>query len=106
MTIRFRRSRRGRLRIAAPVVIAASLIFGCSGLQRALDFEDQDLRSRAMSRIEGRIETEGPLEGILVVILGRLVDGEEGVVGVDSYVRLKSGSYVFGVSPGRFQVGA
>jgi pimeloyl-ACP methyl ester carboxylesterase len=87
-------------------VISASWLSGCSGLQRILDFEEQEMRSRAMSRIEGRVETEGPHEGILVVILGRVIDGEEGVVGVDSYVRLKSGSYVFGVSPGRFQVGA
>ncbi len=87
-------------------VVVAITSSGCTSLRRIIDFKDQASQARATSRIEGRIETEGPLQGNLVVILGRLVDGQEKAVGIDSYVRVNPGSYAFSVAPGRFQVGA
>jgi hypothetical protein len=88
------------------MLVLAITISGCTSLRRILDFEKQGDEARRMSRIEGRIDTEGPVEGVLVVILARLVEGEEEPVGVDSYVRENPGSYVFAVAAGRFQLGA
>ncbi len=88
------------------MLVLAITTSGCTSLRRVLDFEKQGDEARRMSRIEGRIDAEGPVEGVLVVILARLVDGEEEPVGVDSYVRENPGSYVFAVAAGRFQLGA
>lgn len=98
--------------IVRAVLVCAVLlgVAGCSDLRRILDFERQEREARALCRVQGRIETEAPVEGVLVVVLGRLLEGgtsgEAELVGVDSYVRTRPGSYVFAVAPGRFQVGA
>ncbi len=97
---------RARIAVLIAVVVASLVASGCTSLRRVLDFEKQGDQARRMSRIEGRIDTEGPVEGVLVVVLARLVEGEEKPVGIDSYVREHPGSYAFGVAAGRFQVGA
>jgi pimeloyl-ACP methyl ester carboxylesterase len=91
--------------LAATIAVSVALS-GCTSLQRIIGFEEQSRQARELARIEGQIETEGPPRGVLVVILGRVVEGEEKLVGIDSYVRVNSGSYMFVVSPGRFHVGA
>ena len=66
--------------------------FGCTSLMQVIDFEKQVAQAGATSRIEGWIDTEGPYQGVLVVILGRLVEGQEKLIGIDSYVRVNPGS--------------
>jgi len=90
----------------AGLLIVSLTVSGCSDLRRILAFGDQAAQARALSRIDGQIDTEGPFEGNLVVILGRVVEGEDQLVGVDSYVRVNPGSYAFVVAPGRYKVGA
>ena len=52
----------------------------------------------------GRIDTEGPAEGTLVVVLGRPSDTEGGKPkGVDTFVRVRPGTFAFPVAPGRVQ---
>ena len=97
--------------LARPALLATLLIVSlaaldCASLRRIINFGEQASQARATSRIVGWIDTEGPVQGHLVVILGRLVEGEEKPVGIDSYVRVNPGSYAFAVAPGRFQVGA
>lgn len=105
-------STRARFR-PAHVVIAGLLAFdvssalGCAGIRRVTGFSEQAAQRRAAARIVGRIDTEGPAEGVLVVVLAR--PGESAgdpPIGVDSFVRMRPGSYAFPVSPGRYQVGA
>lgn len=101
-----RHSAAARLAVAAAILTVSVGASSCTSLRRVLDFGEQVSLADATARIDGRIDTEGPERGVLVVILGRLVEGQEQPVGVDSYVRSNSGSYVFSVSPGRFRVGA
>jgi hypothetical protein len=75
------------------------------GLRLALGFEQQLARVERKARIDGRIETEAPAEGPLVVVLGRVLDDGK-LVGVDSFIRVRPGTYAFPVDPGRYQVGA
>jgi pimeloyl-ACP methyl ester carboxylesterase len=92
-------------RLLAALAIASVSATGCTMLQRVLGFERQLARAGQIARIEGRVETEAPSEGPLVVVLGRVVEGEP-LVGVDSFIRVRPGSYAFPVAPGRYQVGA
>jgi pimeloyl-ACP methyl ester carboxylesterase len=76
-------------------------------MKRVIGFKDQAARIQALARVDGRIETEGPSEGTLVVVLGRPSDTPgEPPIGVDSYSRRRPGTYAFPVAPGRYQVGA
>jgi pimeloyl-ACP methyl ester carboxylesterase len=85
--------------------VAALLLTGCTGIRRVLGFEQQLARAERIARVEGRIETEAPGEGSLVVVLGRQLEGGE-LQGVDSFIRTGPGSYAFPVAPGRYRVGA
>lgn len=99
--------RLGRAQVAL-TVISLSLIVavsGCAGFKRVIGFKKQAAQARQTARIDGRIETEGPAEGTLVVILAREGEGDQ-LIGVDSYIRLKPGTYAFPVGPGRYKVGA
>ena len=96
-------SRSAALAALLAACLAAS---GCTTMKQIVGFKDQVAQARATARIEGRIDTEGHSEGTLVVVLGRLIEGEENPVGVDSYVRVNPGTYAFAVTPGRYQVGA
>jgi pimeloyl-ACP methyl ester carboxylesterase len=79
---------------------------GCADIRRILDFKHQEAQAQTIARIDGRIDTEGPVEGNLVVVLARTVEGQDLPLGVDSYVLVNPGSYAFSVSPGHYQVGA
>ncbi len=60
-----------------------------------------------MGRIDGRVDAEGRAEGILVVLLSMepKVDGDP-LIGVDTFVRVKPGSFAFLVAAGRYRLGA
>ena len=88
--------------VSLSLVVAAS---GCAGLKRVIGFKKQAEQARQTARIDGRIDTEGPAEGTLVVVLAREREGDK-PLGVDSYIRLKPGSYAFPVGPGRYKLGA
>ena len=92
--------------VLAALLIVSLAVSGCTKLRLVIGFQDQAAQARALARIEGQIATEGPLKGNLVVILARVVEGEDRPVGVDSFVRVNPGSYAFVVAPGRFKVGA
>jgi pimeloyl-ACP methyl ester carboxylesterase len=80
---------------------------GCTNLSRVLNFEKQMAEASRISRIGGQLEVEGASEGVLVVVLARVPDAEGApLVGVDTYVRLRPGSYAFPAAPGRYRVGA
>jgi pimeloyl-ACP methyl ester carboxylesterase len=100
--------RSGTLRLPGlvSVLIVSLVASGCTDLRRVFGFKEQANQARAISRISGDITTEGETVGHLVVILGRVVHESGKVVGVDSYVRVNSGTYAFAVAPGRFQLGA
>ena len=94
-------------RLLIALVATALATTGCTGLMRVMGFGDQLARAQATSRIDGRIDTEGPADGTLVVVLAKPADTPEGKpTGVDSYVRVRPGTYAFAVEPGRYQVGA
>ena len=109
------RSRRRRLEmnrrciaLVSLVMIAfAGFISGCMMIQNVLGVEDQLARTRSLSRVQGQIDVEGGATGTLVVVIGTPAESEGGkITGVDSYVRVRAGSYAFPVNPGRYVVGA
>jgi pimeloyl-ACP methyl ester carboxylesterase len=89
------------------LVALAALATGCATLRDALRFEEQARSARQLGRIEGRIDTEVPAEGPLVVVLARPGEPEgDPLVGVDTFVRHDAGSFAFAVTPGRYALGA
>ena len=89
------------------LVVLAALPTGCATLRDALGFEKQARSARQLARIEGRIDTEAPAEGPLVVVLARPGETEsDPLVGVDTFVRSGPGSFAFAVTPGRYHLGA
>jgi pimeloyl-ACP methyl ester carboxylesterase len=89
------------------VSLAGASPLGCAGLGRVLGFKEQAEQRRQLARIDGRIDTEGKAEGTLVVVLGSQSDTEdERPKGVDTFVRVRPGTFAFPVAPGRYQVGA
>lgn len=92
-------------RSLAALVLAAILGTGCTTMRRVLGFEQQLERVGQEARIEGRIGTEAPAEGPLVVVLGR-VQQDGTLAGADTFIRGQPGTYAFPVAPGRYQVGA
>jgi pimeloyl-ACP methyl ester carboxylesterase len=104
---RSRRAGRQWIRSLAFGLVGLLWLSGCTGIQRALGYADQVGRANQLARVSGRIDTEGPAEGPLVVVIARAPEVEGGaLVGVDSFVRVRPGSYAFGVTPGRYQLGA
>jgi pimeloyl-ACP methyl ester carboxylesterase len=96
------------LALAAAGLLGAALALpGCSGLRNVFGFEDQLEEKKTVARISGVVDTEGKSEGALVVILANPAAREDAdPTGVDSFVRVRPGRYLFAVSPGRYQVGA
>ena len=89
------------------VLVLAALPTGCATLRDVLGFEKQARSARQLGRIEGRIETEAPAEGPLVVVLARPGETEsDPPVGVDTFVRSGPGSFAFAVTPGLYNLGA
>jgi pimeloyl-ACP methyl ester carboxylesterase len=102
-----RRSRMRYTRLLSALAAVLLAAVGCTSLQRVIGFKDHAARAQATARIDGRIDTEGPSEGMLVVVLGKAAeDPNDQPTGVDTYVRVRPGTYAFRVAPGRYQVGA
>jgi hypothetical protein len=89
------------------LLLVGLALSGCATMKRVIGFKDQVAQVQGNARIEGRIDTEGPAEGTLVVVLGRVSDTPgELPAGVDSFVRVRPGTFAFPVAPGRYQLGA
>lgn len=95
------------LRATGLLLLAALLTTGCSGLTQVLGFKEQAQQAKLTSRIHGQIDTEGLVEGTLVVVLASpgAAPGDP-LVGIDTFVRLKAGSFLFSVTAGRYLLGA
>ncbi len=95
---------------ATPLALLLTATLGslaCATVNRVLGFGKQAEQVRRWARVEGHIDTEGPSEGTLVVVLARPgASAADPPSGVDSYVRVRPGSYAFPVAPGRYLVGA
>lgn len=109
----FKRSRLGRIvNQNFRFVFVSSLIFvglgsGCTMMRDVLGVKDQIARSQSMARVHGQVDVEGGATGTLVVVIGVPAENEgDEIKGIDSYVRVRAGSYAFPVSPGRYVVGA
>ena len=89
----------------AGVLLAAFGFAGCESIQSVLAFEKQLERAKGFAEISGTVTTEAEAEGPLIVILAR-VSETDGLVGVDSFVRVRPGRFEFHVDPGRYQLGA
>jgi hypothetical protein len=91
----------------AALALLSFLLPSCAALNRVLGFEKQVLLAKQTARVSGRIDTEGPHEGPLVVVIARVPDvPERPLVAIDSFVRVRPGSYAFLVTAGRYQIGA
>jgi hypothetical protein len=84
-------------------VIAALATPGCTTLRRVFDFKEQVAEAKAMVRISDSIRTEGPADGTLIVVLARLVEGDE-LKGADDYPRTHPGTFLFITVPGRLSL--
>ena len=66
-------------------MLAASLTLGCSGLVQVFGVDEQVEIAQRGARIDGRVDTEGPSEGTLVVALASPGASEgDPLVGVDT----------------------
>ena len=80
---------------------------GCAMMRDVLGVKDQLAQARSLGRIHGQIGVEGGSTGTLVVVIGVPDKNDSGKIkGLDSYVRVRAGSYAFPVNPGRYVVGA
>jgi pimeloyl-ACP methyl ester carboxylesterase len=104
-----------RLLCVTALLIAVSVATGCTTMRQVLGFKAQAAAAQAKVRIHGTIETEGPVEGTLVVFVAAPADFEDGsgiqvdgrmLVGVDSYSRANSGTFLFVLDAGRYRLGA
>lgn len=86
-------------------------------MRQVLGFKAQETAAMAKVRISGTIETQGSVDGTLVVIVETPSRTEEGVPlvdedgrqtyrGVDTYTRANQGTFLFQLSPGQYRVGA
>jgi pimeloyl-ACP methyl ester carboxylesterase len=91
----------------AALLLTTAWLAGCTALRDVFGFEKQLEKKAQIARITGRIETEGPARGNLVVILGRPAETPGAQpIGVDSFLRERPGPYFFAVAPGRYLAGA
>jgi pimeloyl-ACP methyl ester carboxylesterase len=87
------------------LLLIVAALSGCATLRDAIGSDVSHWR--ALGRIEGRVDSEAPTEGPLVVVLAKPGDTEtHSLVGVDTFVRPSPGSFAFAVSPGRYHLGA
>ncbi len=102
-----RLSLRRHATLAVPLILAVAFPSGCTTLKRIVSFRDQLEMAQQISRIDGRIDAEGKTGGNLVVVLSHEpeVDGDP-LIGVDSYVRVRPGTFAFRVQEGRYRLGA
>jgi pimeloyl-ACP methyl ester carboxylesterase len=103
----WRKSRRRWPGLAIASITLGFLGSGCEMIQNVRGVETQLALTRDLARVEGLIDVAGGATGTLVVVIGRPDDDGSGqITGVDSYVRVRAGSYAFPVNPGRYVIGA
>jgi pimeloyl-ACP methyl ester carboxylesterase len=102
--------RRSRAAAAVLAILLLGGSIGCGGFANVWGYRAQEAQSRKLSVVRGTVETEAPSEATLVVVLSKAREVSDDplapIVGVDTYVRLQPGSFVFVVAPGRYQLGA
>jgi pimeloyl-ACP methyl ester carboxylesterase len=110
------RAHRQRLLVAA-LLSATLTMHGCTSMNRVLGFKDQVAAADATVRISGKIDTEGPVQGNLIIIVASPAYAEDGSpmqnedgspahLGVDSYSRANPGTFLFILAPGKYRIGA
>lgn len=108
---------RSSLLLLAALSIGALAAPGCTTLRRVFDFKKQVAEAEAKVRIYGTVESDAPVTGTLVVVVGTPELGPDGSpvlnpdgsprhLGVDSYTRSEPGSFLFLLDPGSYRVGA
>ena len=86
-------------------------------MRQVFGFKEQEVALRAMVHISGTIETEGPVDGTLVVLVETPILTEDGspvldekgrpmYLGVDTYTRATQGTFLFHLPPDRYRLGA
>jgi pimeloyl-ACP methyl ester carboxylesterase len=106
-----------RRRLVVALVVAALAASGCTTMRQVFGFKEQEVALRAMVRISGTIETEGPVDGTLVVLVETPIYTEDGspvldekgrprYLGVDTYTRATQGTFLFHLPPDRYRLGA
>jgi len=95
---------RARSLVVGMLVLAAPAT-GCTTLRYALTSRGQVRSLLQLGRIEGRIDTEAPIDGPLVVVLARPGETESQPL-VDTFVRSGPGRFTFAVTPGRYNLAA
>jgi len=89
------------------VLSGLCLTAGCTMIDNVVGVKKQLAMSRELGRVQGVIDVAGGAKGTLVVVIGTRDKGGSGnFSGVDSYVRVRAGSYAFPISAGRYVVGA
>jgi pimeloyl-ACP methyl ester carboxylesterase len=93
--------------IAVASLMLLLLVSGCTTLRDVMGFKKQLERVQKYGRIDGTVQTEHPNEGPLVVVLMRETpEGPDAFVAVDTYVRVRPGSFAIPVTPGTYKIGA
>lgn len=93
--------------LVGSLLLLLTAVTGCHTLAQLWGYQGQAAETRKLAAVRGTVETAGPLTGTLVVALTRPpVEPGGPLVGVDTYVRVRPGSFVFWVAPGRYQLGA
>jgi pimeloyl-ACP methyl ester carboxylesterase len=106
-----------RTRLAAALMIATLAVPGCTTIRQVLGFKAQEAAAGAKVWISGTIETQGSVDGTLVVLVETPAYTEDGSPlidedgspmhrGVDTYTRANQGTFLFQLSPGRYRLGA
>ena len=86
-------------------------------MRQVFGFKEQEVALRATVRISGAIETEGSVDGTLVVLVETPIYAEDAspvldekgrptYLGVDTYTRANQGTFLFHLPPGRYRLGA
>ena len=104
---RLRMNGRGLGVVSLMAIFVVGVGSGCTMMQNILGVEEQLAQTRKIGRVEGIIDVVGGATGTLVVVIGTPdSDGSGHITGVDSYVRVRAGSYAFPVHAGRYVLGA
>jgi len=99
------RSRSRRVAVGAALLCAAA-ISGCA----VFAFKRQHAELQQIARLQGSVRTEHPSDRPLIVVLAHLEgpspEAPEDWKIVDHFVSSQAGSYLFGLRPGRYRLGA
>jgi pimeloyl-ACP methyl ester carboxylesterase len=89
-------------RLAVLTLALLVLAPGCA----LLGVREQRQAAEQIGRIRGTVRLEPPQDSLLVVVLVRVVPGQDELQIADHFVLQRPGHYVFGVAPGTYRIGA